>query len=352
VFWIVWGAEFVRNRARRRLLLICAIAAGVAALAAMTPYMWTIGGLTNKWGPLAKIETWGAANPPLASCSAGLLAVKYSDSPPLLRFVGQFFEAQHPILATLTCLWLAGWLVLRFPHLAAVRLLLPTPCRRAGVMLAGLFLLVGPFVILWEVKTDAMSYRYLLLPAALTAGLAAAGLEGLVRLVRVGLARRGVRLRETDYFLPVAVGAVLFALLSHCLTPPHEGKAYLKRAGLALHEAMAPDEALLCDQALVLYYSEAGDERQSPPDFKKRPEWLRKVLAGNARSFVWLALSGKTGEDDQPDKDKPPVSARETEILREAGLVLWRQFHQNKPDGNVIRVYRRARLGGEKSESQ
>ena len=241
----------------------------------------------------------------------------------LNRFVGQLFEAMHPVLGFAMCTWLITWIgakVLRSRLLAAMA---GSPRLPAGLLLVGSLVIMGLATITNYLYAGYMSHRYLLVNAAMLSPLGAAGIVVLVHWICI-LAQK-LRLpvfpRATilAVVIPVAVG-----LLWHTLKPLHEGKAYVKQAGLCVAQQAHEGDFLITDRALILHYAQVDGKHLAPPIridrlqmWVSRPDWPATIVAMSDRYLPdkQMALSeylgGQSGSvllgryvrDDQADGD-------------------------------------------------
>jgi hypothetical protein len=205
--------------------LLC-LAVAIAAVAAVAiPYMLLIGDVTKKKRLLDML------NP------AGLLAALPIG---LAKLVQQVFEAMHPILGALLCVWLVAFLVSLLGRTSersdAIRPAAPT---------GAWFLIV---LVIWTLMMVAlrrtagyMSYRHVMFLAIVLLPLAGQGLVILVASLRPILGR---------FSPPVGAVAVLFsaALAAHALHGPlYQGIGAYQAAAARLAQVANPDDVILAD---------------------------------------------------------------------------------------------------------
>ena len=236
--------------------------------------------------------------------SAGHETVYPVESSVAVRLVGRFFEAQQPILASLTCVYILLLAVSRLgKRTESLRGAIPPPGLAGGLLIVICWVLIAPLIALRYRATGAMSHRYLMLPAAMMAGLAAAALVSLVRLGRSVLERKGPS-RFTRFLLPGAVVVLSAILLVHTLRPLHTKQVFAKKAGLWLADRIQPEDALLTDQFYVMYYSRAGkglflEENSVRNRLARNPELTRLKLLqnilerGGDRPFRFVAMTAR-----------------------------------------------------------
>jgi len=245
------------------------------------------------------------------------------------RFVGQLFEAMHPVLGFAMCVWLITWIgakVLRSRLLAAMA---GSPRLPAGLLLVGSLVIMGLATIANYLHAGYMSHRYLLANAAMLSPLGAAGIVVLVQWICVS----GHKLRLPVFpratilavVMPVAVG-----LLCHTLKPLHEGKAYVKQAGLCVAQQAREGDFLIADRALILHYAQVDGRHLAPPIridrlqmWINRPDWPATVVA-------------------MSDRHLPDEQMALSEYLAEqsGSVLLGRYFRDGRPDGDSIVVFR------------
>jgi hypothetical protein len=328
---VVLWLTALRRGARLRPVLGCALAllAGAAVLA--VPYMVLVGSVLGKWGGESYWRLAAAAQPqPLA-----MIASASNPFEAVGKVVAEFFEAQHPVLATLTCLYLLAWALGRTKALQPWRDCLPRPSRSGGMMLVLLAAFSVPTLALREALTGELSSRYAMLLAATTAILPAALLGGAGKLAATLADMRQARARV--FYGGLAALAVTLA--AHALRPVHSGDVYLREAGLALGQVIEDDEQLLSDSTYVLYYS-GGEGKYLPRDeagqfrIRNRPTQPGEVPIIQKRSAAFVAMRGLAGSEQlQADAAS----------MRGAGYSLWQEFARDPDDadGRVLRIWRR-----------
>ncbi|MBC8373583.1 MAG: hypothetical protein H8E53_08320, partial [Planctomycetes bacterium] len=131
----------------------------------------------------------------------------------------------------------------------------------AGIMLVTAVIILTP-VILRYLTTGAISYRYLLLLACVSAGLAGAGLAAIGRLLKAATARIG--LSEPAQAASVGIAAVLVgaAMAAHSLRPLHSHVRHVLQAADYVKARIGPDQEVLSNAPHLLYrcgYYQVGD---------------------------------------------------------------------------------------------
>ena len=188
------------------------------------------------------------------------------------------------------------------------------PRKPAVVLLVGSLIIMATATITNYLRSGYLSHRYLLINAAMLAPFGAGGIMVVAHWICV----LGHKLR-----LPVwprattVVLVVLFAigLLFHTLKPLHEGKAYIKQAGLFVAQQAGEDDFLITDRTLVLHYAQIDGEVLSVG----RGTFLARVnqpgvgslfiavsdrgLAEYLSDQLALAPAGRYARHDRPDSD-------------------------------------------------
>jgi hypothetical protein len=231
--------------------VLVAAAAAFAVFALVTgPYMAVIGAVTPKSRLIESV--WSRL---FVSAGTSVLDVGYSLP---RQMVNKFAEAQHPLLACLTALYLLGYSAARIRRFQSLRLVLPMP-RADGACLVFLYTLLWLPLLAGRYggRATDMSYRYLLFPALLLVPAAAGGLVGLVRLIGPLVARKGSPPRPAvqEATALLVAGLMAIALAAHALRPIHPGKEHFRQAGDFLATLAGPGDLILADDPRVLHYS-------------------------------------------------------------------------------------------------
>ena len=362
------GAYYVRTEAAHVAVVIAAcwlicgglldkkLAPALAATGGMllivvictVPFMFWIGAPTND-----AVFAHFAPQRPGAAAPAQNSAPEFADAPPatvvdeveddadeapgplsrlyagLDRFVGQLFEAMHPVLGFAMCAWLITWIgtkVLRSQLLAAMA---GSPRLPAGLLLVGSLVIMGLATTTHYLRAGYLSHRYLLANAAMLSPLGAAGIMVVVHWICI----LGHKLRLPVFpratilavVIPVAVG-----LLCHTLKPLHEGKAYVKQAGLCVAQQAREGDFLITDRALILHYAQVDGRHLAPPIridrlqmWVNRPYWPATIVAMSDRHL--------------PDKQ---MALSEYLVGQSGSVLLGRYVRDGRPDGDSIVVFR------------
>lgn len=344
---MVWLGIQVWRKLSWPLTLAAAVVAILTAALVAAPY-----GFTNKW-QLKEFTALPSSGPLLAWLGAKELA----STPAALEYLGKFFEAQQPVLASLTCLYLALWLLSRTQPGRRLGEMLPTITRTGGIMIVMTFICVTPPILLRYWSTGALSHRYLFLPAAMLAGAPVAAILGLARLAATR-AKSERAARRIRWGAPaVAILALAAGLSGHALRPLHAGKAYAKNAGLWLADRMQPADALLTDQFYVGYYSRAEKSHvvedsalqynlaKNRPDVTPR-QYVREQL-DQPGGFRYVALKRQSG---------PSLLKDVADLLSERGYQQINEFPyvergKARPKKGAIVVFERSSVSPPKKNS-
>lgn len=289
----VWVVMSIRRRFSRSLTIGVILAAVLTALLAAAPY-----GITNKW-TLDKFSIFPSGG------SFPLLARLGATDPAALKFTGQFFEAQHPILASFTCVYLLLWCIARMRRGAKLRAILPAMTPAGGGMIVTMFVFMVPLLLLWYRSNHVMSHRYLFLPAAMLSGAPVAVILCLVRLGASGVSDENKARRIRRVVWAGAILVIGIAMAVHAARPLHANHVFAKNAGVWLSERIGSRDGLLTDQAHVGYYSgtrryrnlEDSAVRYALAKFHPgmtRKEFFRRQLDGR-RPYRYVCLTKQQG---------------------------------------------------------
>jgi hypothetical protein len=314
---VVAAALWMSMALRRRCAVVSALrttgAILVTWLVLAIPYMLASESILGKWGG----GYFHLASGPLL---ATVNAIEIGQA--IIQVLGKFTEAQHPVLAALTCIYLALLLLSRLEAMKPFRHCMPRPGSSGGFIIIAILALSLPVVIWRQTVVDGSS-RYLLLSAAVLTSLPAALLAGAGAMADSLI---GMRQARNRLFWG---GTVLLglAITVHALRPLHSGDIYLRDAGIAIRNASSSkDITIISDSSYVLYYAQVA-----------HPHRLG-VVSNTAQPIPaeWIAMSGAAGSEE--------LSALSLCIQQE-GHEFWRDFERSPgtPGERMVRVWRKKR---------
>jgi hypothetical protein len=307
----------------------------LGGFAVVLPYVLQHGSLTNKW---ELSEFLGSIQIPTSGGVAFLGAVYAIEAPAAVRLLGRFFEAQHPVPASLTCAYVGMWLLGRFRRFRAVGNLLPAARWAPAAVIVSVWVWVPPPVVMRYLQTGAMSHRYLMLPACVSAGLAGAALVGLCR-AGADAIRRTRRPKLARAVLPVALACLGGPMLAHAARPLQLSDLHVKQAGQWLREQCRSQ--LLTDSPMLLFFSQNHRGVLIPEAFlqtdRPDPERTLETSLTQHPHIRWLGVTGSVSD---------PWSIPCADVFRRAGFEHRRSFPQlregGKPPKRAMHLFGRA----------
>jgi len=230
----------------------------------------------------------------------------------------KFAAAIHPVLAAAMALWVVGWMVSRLRPFRGLRSRIDCPNRTGGgIMLVTAVIILTP-AILRYLTTGALSYRYLLLLACVSAGLAGAGLAATGRLLKAATARIG--LSESAQIATVSITAILVgvAMAAHTLRPLHSHVRHVLQAADYIKARIGPDQEILSNAPHILYrcgYYQADDSNQI-----RLPVTLPHDLRMFEHTYIRKRLDKAFNRTDRPITfvaiNAEPQVAQQSEALK------------------------------------
>jgi len=293
-------------------------------LACVLPYALIIGGLSRKKS-ISDFVLRSVHAP--ARVLASVTPAGWSDAP--RQFLGQLFEAMHPVVASLACVWLLGFLLERRWRGKTAAVVFPPPRPPCGFLMLAALAVLAPLLMGLYANVHYLSHRHLMFLAALLAPLAGAGAVALADGLGELLAwRRPKRLPDAPVRLAV-VGAMAVGLALHAIRPMHEGKGHFRQAGRFVAATQQAGDVLMTDSVWVLHYSQLPGARIAPERMK------------DAGLVPWMVKSGATVaafSDRQVQQENPQIP----QALMQNGFAEIRHFTPpRRSRSNVVRVYRR-----------
>jgi hypothetical protein len=250
VVLILLAALAVRHRDKIGRCALAGVCCLVGTALAAGPYMIAIGGISRKKSLSDIVHAVPAGG---SFVPAGLLTS--GDYFVLRQMVNMLFEAMHPAVGFLALIYLVSRALGRLRRPPAIarpprlgrdgRWLLPACLLVYALMAGGLYLNVG-----------YLSHRHVMALGSILSPLAGGGLMVLAGWLALAIRRSTPRdHRRIAWTLLAVIAAAVVAL--HSIDPPHEGKAYHRRAGVWLRQHRPPElPFLLTDSPWALHYSQ------------------------------------------------------------------------------------------------
>ena len=253
----IWMGTALWRRKGLGMATVMTTAGIAAAIVCVLPYMLAIGRMSRK----QDVVLFTPGSNVVQQLPTTTATSMDSDNTVKITLI-KFTAAIHPVLAAAMALWGMLWLVSRLKPFRGLRSRIDCPNRTgAGIMLVTAVIILTP-VILRYLTTGAISYRYLLLLACVSAGLAGAGLAAIGRLLKAATARIG--LSEPAQAASVGIAAVLVgaAMAAHSLRPLHSHVRHVLQAADYVKARIGPDQEVLSNAPHLLYrcgYYQVGD---------------------------------------------------------------------------------------------
>jgi hypothetical protein len=230
--------EQVRQKASWKIFLASAAMIAVAALACSAPYILATGRIAGRI-PVPGLSATSAFSP--------LAAALYNvDDPAPIRLIGRYFEAQHPVGASLVVLWLVLAILAGISKKETLKKNLVMISSPGAILIITIWVLAAPVLAYHYAITGALSHRYLVLPASMMAGLSGAALISACRLCP---GRAGA-------LLPAIVSSgIVIALLVHACGGLHDKDIHHRKAGEWIAARAGQGDAILTDSSRVGHYS-------------------------------------------------------------------------------------------------
>lgn len=319
----LWMFHALRQKQRWILAAASSATTTAVTLACVLPYAMVIGGLSGKKS-VGDFVLRSAGVP--ARVLASLDPTRWHAAP--LQFIGRLFEAMHPLVAFLACVWLLGVLLERRFRGKPVALVFPAPHAPCGFLMLAAVAVTAPLLISMYANVHYLSHRHVMFLAALLAPLAGAGAVTLADGLRELLAWRRAK-KLPDMPVRVAVVSVMAAGLAlHAMRPLHEGKDHFRQAGRFVAATQRTGDFLMADSRWILHYSQLPGARISPGQ-----------MEGDGL-VPWMRESGATVavfSDREVRKRNPKLP----QALMQNGFAEIRCFTPSgERNSDVVRVYR------------
>ena len=347
---VLWLIRCFRERLSRALTFGAVAFAAVTAAACSAPYMIAIGGLSKK-KTLAELVLRPSSGGS-GFAGGGMLASVVADHSSVVEFVAEMFEAMHPAVGIVACLYLVVWACRRFGRLKPSAQAVPLPRRDCAFMALGVTAIFALMLIGLHTNVGYLSERHATFPAACLAPFAGAGMvvmvEGIALLAK--LLRLPASRRLVSVVLAGGMGAAMLGL--HTLRPLHESKVHFRRAAEFARQQAGGRGLVLADHAWLVHYCRGPCEVVIPTNRGRIvARQLRKQIIDSSASY--LALTGRKTICPKRGAKDPGPEDKLVKLLQQPGIVELRIFRSgpSKPGawcGNAVRVYRvdQAKLRG------
>ena len=339
---VLWLMRCFRERLSRRLTLGAVASAAATAAACSVPYMIAIGGLSKKKTLAQLVLRPSSGGSPFAA--GGILASVGADHSSVVEFAAEMFEAMHPAVGILACLYLVVWACRRLGRLKPPAQVVLLPQRDCAFMALGVTAIFALMLIGLHTNVGYLSERHATFPAACLAPFAGAGMvvmvEGIALLAK--LLRLPASRRLVSVVLAGGMGAAMLGL--HTLRPLHESKVHFRRAAEFARQQAGGRGLVLADHAWLVHYCHAPCEVVIPTNRGRVvAERLRRQIIKSSASY--LALTGRKTICPKRDARDPGPEDELVKLLLQPGIVELRIFttgpHGPKARcGNPVRVYR------------
>jgi len=324
---ILWVVYQIRKKGSWGLTLGALGANAATTLTCMLPYVIAIGGLTKKKS-ITDFVTAPIAPGGVQTALPFLAAGHYGA---IRHLLNQLFEALHPVVAVLVCLYLASHLVKRYAtgRQRDVPISIPVPRWDALFMMLGGMGVMVPLLTALYANVDYLSYRHVMFTAMLLSPLSGAGMSVLIESATV-LANRSALRNAPKYLIPGTIAiATLLGIGSHALRPMHAGKEHYRHAAQFVARSAKSGDRVITDSVWILHYSQV-------PGIQLGIRQLREVLRTSSPrdDGTYLILSEKTIRKGAPELQ---------DALNEAHFAEIGRFVQNRSENpDSIGVYRSA----------
>jgi hypothetical protein len=243
----LWLVCQIRKNTSWKLTLGSMALAGAFTLLCALPYMLAIDGVSKKKSLGDMVSNHSQASDSIAK--AAMVSSEHVAAGS--KLLGQLFEAIHPLLAGLACIWIGAQIFLRKSNA-----LPPSSLHRPAF--PGTFMALGSLAIMSIVLMNLhmtagyLSHRHTMFLAALFSPLAGAGL-----LVLTGWLTKINRIPHvtSKTILIILIVAISTGLALHTLRPLHPGKEYLRDAGYTIGARLSQTDYLLSQDSRVLHYA-------------------------------------------------------------------------------------------------
>ncbi len=340
---VLWLIRCLRERLSRPLTLGAIACAAATAATCAVPYMIAIGGLSKKKTMATfALQPRSGGSPFVAA--GGMLAWSGIDDSSVVEFAAEMFEAMHPVVGILACLYLVVWACRKFARLKLPGQIVLLPRGDCAFMSLGVTAIFAVVLIRLHTNVGYLSERHAMFPAACLAPFAGAAMIAIVEGIALLAKLLRLPLRRTVISVVLAGGIAAAMVSLHTLRPLHEGKVHFRRAAEYARQQAGPEGLVLADHAWLIYYCHAPCEAVVPTNrgrvVAKR---LRNQIIG--RSASYLALTARNTIAPKRNANDPGPARELVKLLQPPAIVEVRIFTAG-PDApgaeseNLIRVYR------------
>lgn len=278
------------------------------------------------------------------AAAGGMLASVGAGESSVVEFAAEMFEAMHPVVGILACLYLVVWACRTLARLKLPGRIVLLPRGNCAFMSLGVAAIFAVMLIRLHANVGYLSDRHAMFPAACLAPFAGAAIIAIVE--GIALPAKLLRLRPHRTLVSVVLaGGIAAAMVSlHTLRPLHERKVHFRSAAEFARRQAGPEGLVLADHGWLTYYCHAPSEVVAPTN---RGRFVAKLLRDQIirRSAVYLALTARNTIGPKRDAADPGPPGELVKLLQPPAIVEVRIFtaklHAPEADSeNLITVYR------------
>jgi len=333
----IWLGRQFRFRRSWALCLSSIAVMFFSALVCAWPYMSAIGGISKKKS-LSNLMSQIVAG---TDSNCGILAIANPKLAGLWELVRELFESLHPALGVAFCIWVVTWLVSRISKVSLPRQILVFPNYLGGWFLSGMLIFMLPLLLGLYCHAGYISYRHVLLLAAVMSPFAGAGVLILIEWLKIILEKLGVNAqRRNAAFYAVIIGLGL-GLFFNSLRPLHHDKGAYRQAGIFAGGLCTNEQRceILTNSAWIAHYI-----KQKNPNAKicvlygNDPESRLPVELSSRIAVKYLVWANNTDSCVNGGRDSICQSFTELKHLRKF-------YPLKRKERNTVNVYEIMRGG-------
>ncbi|MFW6062192.1 MAG: hypothetical protein ACOC93_05230, partial [Planctomycetota bacterium] len=263
---VVWVAQTRDQQGGWKRTAGAVALAGGCAIAAASPYMIAIGGISKK-KRIGELFSAAGAGPHLQTLALAPLDLGVA----IYQLSGEFMEAIHPIGLSLVSIWLLTWIGWRCLGLKLPESVRLGPTRIGGWLIVSAAVAICTMLVALHLHAGYISSRHLMFLVVLLSPLAGAG--ACVLAVWLSSLLKSTLLAGPARWLALPLVALGLAggLLAHTLEPLHEGKQPHRRAARYVAQRAADGDIVATDSPWVIHY---GGWHQPRADYLRIPPAL------------------------------------------------------------------------------